>query len=1833
MKFLTRPSGANSAPIFTSNFSVSSKSGLMLTGAAGAVALSLAASASAQVAMVPPECTITPSPLASGSTILCVSPTPIGPIDADVDDLTIVVGDPATPTTIQNGAGNAIFVRTMNGGVTIDTTNGNVAGYSGGIDVRNNGTGLLSLTTGDVTATQFDGIAALSYSTANTDGVMVNTTAGTVAGGGRFGIFTRNNGSGDTVITTADVTSNGPSGVYSTSGPDATGDTLVDTSAGAVFGTSYGTRLINQGSGDIVLTTGDATGGFVGIRTDAADGNTIITLADSAAVTGQGGSGIRAYSTGADASITIDGGNGSVAGVRGGLYLSTQGGDISVDGFDSISAQDGRGIRANSQGGDISIQGVGTGGGITVTNANSEGILADAGGGDISIGNATHLGDIVGGRRAIQASTRGDGNVLIDTRGGTVSSFGTSPVAVFSSGTGSINILTADVTELGGFASGVFISTSTEGDSSIDTTAGSVTAGFRGLLGVQNGTGSITITSADVTINTNEAIFGYFSNAGSEGAFTVDSSAGTVSSTGSAGIRVFMLGSGATTLTIDDVSGGTYGIQSQVAAGTTQINLTSTADIVGGSRAGILASSTGADGHIGIQGMSGNVTGATDGMDIDTVGANITVQDLDNVTGQNGDGIDAASSGGDISITNVGTVLGTYGNGILAQSNGGNISVQGSGLAGGITGTGGNGILAIAGGGDIDIGGTDAIGDVTGSQTGIAAQTTGAGNVTIDSSAGTVIGGDHGILVDSAGSGSVSLVTADVTGTGQHGLFIRSTGGIAIDSTAGSVTGSGFGISATNMTAGDLSITTGDVTGNNYSGIAASNSGGALTVDSSTGGVEGVVGVDTENNGTGALTITTGDVTGTVDEGIGAINRGADLTINSVAGSVLAQGVGVRALNYGSGNLSITSADITSTGSAGIFALNDGEDLIIDTSAGAVVGAADLAIFANNRGTGDLTVTTADLTGAVGDGLQLVNNGSNLTIDTTAGTVTGQQDGIQATNYGTGALSITTADVTGTDNLGIFVRNGATAGDLNVDTMAGVVAGNTVGIYADQQGMGSIAVTTADVISLTDDAIRIEGRAATVNLSVDTSAGTVTGGADGISAVNRGTGGTSIVTADVSGAGGVGILGFSINGSVAVDIGGDVTGAAEGVLTLTENGTQLILRDGHSVTGGNGVAIATLAAKGSTTSDDTLGILGTANGAILTGDGDDIVTLADSGVVSGAIMLGNDTDTLTLESLEFGMARGGDGLDTVNFAVENGVLNNSGDAHTDTIAEFEEFNINADGFALVGAHTGLNTVNFNSVGGILMGSLASNDINVTGGSSLFTSDGSTMTGNLTNSGVLDLNMGGTGALAVDGDFTQTGGGSLDLSLLSAASSDALTVTGDIDLGGTLNLTQATLIQETVTLVDGSGSLVGEFFSVTGLQNGLLLGQSIEIDTANADVNLVSRVTDAAGVQGLTTNQRSAANSLTSAFAENRLVGPLRSLTLGLGLLNDENALASALDELSPEIASANIDGLRARHGNFRNLLLERYHTRGAAALSEAEESRLGGGTPYRGTAEGAELWGAVTLSEMQNDGTTALIGYESDGVAIATGISNIDVGGAKLGFAFSFSEFDTTGLRGNPDTATSDIYLFGTHLSTAFGGAASGINGHIDLTATYGSGQNDLTMNSAGPLLGFGSAQSGSADFTVYGTSAQVTLDGTGGSLWPIRPFVSVAYDNYSQDALTLRGTGPSGVIIGATELERVTFGYGARFVTNFGGTQINLGATGYHFTGDTEAALSSNFFNLGQTSTPFTTGAFDIESQFKLDGTISQSFGDGWKLSAGGFAEFGDLEGFGGTFKVSVRF
>lgn len=78
--------------------------------------------------------------------------------------------------------------------------------------------------------------------------------------------------------------------------------------------------------------------------------------------------------------------------------------------------------------------------------------------------------------------------------------------------------------------------------------------------------------------------------------------------------------------------------------------------------------------------------------------------------------------------------------------------------------------------------------------------------------------------------------------------------------------------------------------------------------------------------------------------------------------------------------------------------------------------------------------------------------------------------------------------------------------------------------------------------------------------------------------------------------------------------------------------------------------------------------------------------------------------------------------------------------------------------------------------------------------------------------------------------------------------------------------------------------------------------------------------------------------------------------------------------------------------------------------------------------------------------------------------------------------------------------------------------------------------------------------------------------------------------------------------------------------------ATGLHHTGDTAVVGSSNFSGSAATSA-FTTSSEDIEAEYILEGGISHITDNAWALGVSGYAQFGDLEGFGGRVKAGYKF
>lgn len=216
--------------------------------------------------------------------------------------------------------------------------------------------------------------------------------------------------------------------------------------------------------------------------------------------------------------------------------------------------------------------------------------------------------------------------------------------------------------------------------------------GTGGLHAQDTGAGAVNVTSADVA-----GIIGIgIASTSAGGGVTVDSSADTILRR-STNVIARDIGASAIDLTVADVTSGVDGILTGALDSTTMINRDSNADVTGTTVAGIGTHSTGGNANITVQGMSGNVASVTNGMDINTIGADILVDNLASITGNADDGIDTASVSDNITTTGVDMIASTGGSDILTDASAGDIAVQDGGLVSGITGTGPIGGIIIGG--------------------------------------------------------------------------------------------------------------------------------------------------------------------------------------------------------------------------------------------------------------------------------------------------------------------------------------------------------------------------------------------------------------------------------------------------------------------------------------------------------------------------------------------------------------------------------------------------------------------------------------------------------------------------------------------------------------------------------------------------------------------------------------------------------------------------------------------------------------------------------------------------------------------------------------------------------------------------------------------------------------------------------------------------------------------------------------------------------------------------------------------------------------------------------
>jgi filamentous hemagglutinin family protein len=421
----------------------------------------------------------------------------------------------------------------------------------------------------------------------------------------------------------------------------------------------------------------------------------------------------------------------------------------------------------------------------------------------------------------------------------------------------------------------------------------------------------------------------------------------------------------------------------------------------------------------------------------------------------------------------------------------------------------------------------------------------GTGTFTI-ASGKTVTSGDNTLSVTGA---DIALVGNLDSGTGQTTLLASNGGAIGLGAGAGAFSLSGAElekISAGNLSIGDS--TTGNITvdgvtaanSDNITGTTTLNatgsgktvtfSGTASTFNALTANAENGITVsgdlttegaaifdaDSDNDGTGTFTVATGktvatgnnalSVTGTDIALTGNLNSGTGTTtLLASNGGTIGLGVGAGTFllsgaelqNISAGNLSIGDSTTGNITVDGVTAANS--DNITGTTTLNATGSGKTVTFSGTAST--FNALTANAQSGVAVNTALTTDAGNLTVNSgttvsDAGggqlTVTGASSftgttGVSLTNTAnsfTGAVSLNSSG----GNATIATNNALTLGASTIggNLIATVAGGNGLIVSGNQTVTGTIAVTTADDITLTAGLFSSSASASAISLTSTT---------------------------------------------------------------------------------------------------------------------------------------------------------------------------------------------------------------------------------------------------------------------------------------------------------------------------------------------------------------------------------------------------------------------------------------------------------------------------------------------------------------------------------------------------------------------------------------------------------------------------------------------------------------------------------------------------------------------------------------------------------------------------
>ena len=561
----------------------------------------------------------------------------------------------------------------------------------------------------------------------------------------------------------------------------------------------------------------------------------------------------------------------------------------------------------------------------------------------------------------------------------------------------------------------------------------------------------------------------------------------------------------------------------------------------------------------------------------------------------------------------------------------------------------------------------------------------------------------------------------------------------------------------------------------------------------------------------------------------------------------------------------------------------------------------------------------------------------------------------------------------------------------------------------------------------------------------------------------------------------------------------------------------------------------------------------------------------------------------------------------------NVTLANAGTITTDISPTIDSLQIaGAQSQLTISPNTVLTTVvgSGMSAGTLLVnGGLSTQNLSLTGG--LMTGIGTvTATGGVVNAGAVSPGTAAAlGTLTIQGNYTQTSAGALNIRL-GSTSSDKLVVGGAAVLGGTLQLSgngqpytlgtkysvvTANTLSGTFATTNG-GALTAFLgaapsYSTTGLQLSVIQTQSLAAGATTPDQVAVAKALDksastdtgtlgtavsdllnsppAQADQGL--NQLGAdgngggdvvGNYLTGDMAAARLVG--NALDEHLALLRADNA---------GTMAAAGLSGMQYSFGSRAGAQLASVAGGGLAAADGANPAAPNAASPYKLWAHGIGGW-----ENLRSDGDAPGMTQSIGGV-----IAGIDMApfawlpSFKGGAAFSFTSGD---LSGGGESGTTNAYRFTFYGTQSLGPAY--IEGRV------GYGRDDIGTTR---FISF-DALDQTANASTTGDEVSTRLaTGYGFALgrFSIEPSAAIAFDYVSQNGYSESGDGTLGLNVGSSSLDSLRLSVGAR-----GTTTIDLG-NGFVASPTAEARFEEHVLNeMPSTTMSFIGAAAD---PFTIDG------------------------------------